>query len=399
MPALFPVDLGHKGEDDPTVPVGLYDGQSMFFRTGLYGFINTLRVLWRYGLDLLRMNSMVKSNLEKFSNIYTLQARGEAFNTVEEMLTAMGGEDMSRLMKVSARDYMLDELHWNKKLVDEMITGALRVNYGQDTSVNAFTTLVSLAGMQDGKLWSVIGGNYKIAESILNASSYSSLVMDDVVSVTRTESADSAKYTVMTEDGNTYEDFVVVIVANPLNLSLIKYNNFSSDIYGMSGAATPYHRTVATFCKGKINQEFFGEKADLRNFPQVVITTDMQSPPFKFNSVAVEIPSEIEQSEVRNYTKPLQSDPIRVWKVFSPKPLSQDELLQMFSELNLQTTQRYDWLAYPEYNPPDQAPPFVLDDGVFYVNAVEKAASAMEMSVIGAKNASLLAREYLLKTQ
>ena len=365
----------------------------------MYDFINSLRVLWRYGLDLFRMNSKTKFTLKKFSNIYTLQASGKTYNHVEEMLAAMGGEDMSRLVKVSAREYMLNELHWNEKLVDELITAGLRVNYGQDTSVNAFTTLVSLAGMQDGKLWSVVGGNYKIAESVLKASSYTSLVMEDVVSVTRKESADSAKYTVATEDGNTYEDFDVVVVANPLNLSTIKYENFSSDVYSLTGAKTPYHRTVATFCQGKINQTFFGEKADLNNFPQAILTTDMQNPPFKFNSVAVEIPSEIEQKEVRNYTKPLQSDPIRVWKVFSPEPLSQDELLQMFSDLNLRTLQRYDWLAYPEYNPPEQAPPFVLDDGVFYINAIEKAASAMEMSVVGAKNAALLAREYLLKTQ
>ena len=40
---------------------------------------------------------------------------------------------------------------------------------------------------------------------------------------------------------------------------------------------------------------------------------------------------------------------------------------------------------------------FILDDGVFYVNAVEKAASAMEMSAIGAKNCAILAYEYLQK--
>ena len=371
----------------------------MFFRTRGYDSVTYLRILWRYGLDLIRMNSRANSIAKKFSNIYTLQACGKAFTTVEEMLTAMGGEEMNKLMKMSAREYVLDELHWNEKLVDEMIVGAMRCIYGQSgTSVHALTALASLAGT-DGKVWRVVGGNYKIAESVLNASSYSSLVMEDVVSVTKKQSADSAKYTITTQGGSVYEDFDVVIVANPLNLSSIKYENFSSDVYSLAGAKTPYHHIVVTLCKGKINPTFFGENADLNNFPQVILTTDMQNPPFKFDWISVEAPSDIEQSDMPNYIKPLHIDPIKVWKVFSPEPLSQDELLQMFSDVDLSTVQQYDWLGYPEYDSPEQAPPFVLDDGVFYINAIEKVFSAMEMSVIGAKNAALLAREYLLKTQ
>ena len=53
------------------------------------------------------------------------------------------------------------------------------------------------------------------------------------------------------------------------------------------------------------------------------------------------------------------------------------------------------WLAYPHYTPPEKFLPFQLDDGVFHVNAVERAASAMEMVSIGGRNVALLAHQYL----
>ncbi len=56
-----------------------------------------------------------------------------------------------------------------------------------------------------------------------------------------------------------------------------------------------------------------------------------------------------------------------------------------------------DWLAYPKYDPPEEFPPFVLDDGMFYINGFEKAASAMEVSAVGGMNVALLARDFLLK--
>ena len=53
---------------------------------------------------------------------------------------------------------------------------------------------------------------------------------------------------------------------------------------------------------------------------------------------------------------------------------------------------------YPHYDPPEQFPPFVLDNGgLFYINCIEKAASALEMSAIGAKNVALLTKEYILQ--
>jgi prenylcysteine oxidase/farnesylcysteine lyase len=391
----IPTDLTTKKETDD-IPYAIFDGDSLFI-IRVNKIVQFFQMLWRYGFGIFRINSFLTGLLKKFRTIYTLQENGMAYANVEDMFQAVGGQEMSDLMKVSARDYMLNELCWNERVVDELVVAALRANYGQSTSINAFVASVALAGSQDGSLWRVVGGNYKIAESVLKESEYSSLVMEDVVSVTKTEEEDgSVKYTVATADGNFDHGYDVVVVANPLNTSSVKYNNFSSDVY-TEAATTPYQQTVAAFYKGKINQQFFGKSADFSNFPQFILTTDMESPPFNFIAVNVEVPSDVEQDEVPKYEAPLHDDPIRVWKVCSPQPLTRDQCLSLFPETNPDDSVCCNWLAYPRYIAPYRAASFILDEGVFYINAIEMAASAMEMSAIGAKNAALLARDYLIK--
>lgn len=49
------------------------------------------------------------------------------------------------------------------------------------------------------------------------------------------------------------------------------------------------------------------------------------------------------------------------------------------------------WKAYPRYSTAERYDKFKLDDGLYHVNAMEWAASAMEMSVISGRNAAILA--------
>jgi prenylcysteine oxidase/farnesylcysteine lyase len=86
-----------------------------------------------------------------------------------------------------------------------------------------------------------------------------------------------------------------------------------------------------------------------------------------------------------------------VWKVFSRKPLTDEQQRKLFPHAT--ETKAVVWQAYPHYTPPEKFLPFVLDEGVFYVNAIEWSASAMEMSALSARNAALLTGRYLNKTK
>ena len=57
------------------------------------------------------------------------------------------------------------------------------------------------------------------------------------------------------------------------------------------------------------------------------------------------------------------------------------------------------WLAYPSYTVSDDLTNFQVSPGMFYTSRIEWAASAMEMSVIAAKNIANMVAEYLDKDQ
>lgn len=49
------------------------------------------------------------------------------------------------------------------------------------------------------------------------------------------------------------------------------------------------------------------------------------------------------------------------------------------------------WKAYPEYSTDMHLHNFKLHDALYHVNAIEWAASAMEMSAVGGRNVAILA--------
>ena len=65
----------------------------------------------------------------------------------------------------------------------------------------------------------------------------------------------------------------------------------------------------------------------------------------------------------------------------------------MFS--NITSTHTVSWLAYPSYSLTDDFSLFELMPGLYYQNRIEWAASAMEMSVIAARNVANLASNYI----
>ncbi len=394
----------YSSKKEPTTPMAIYNGQRFVLQLGFYSFINTLKILWNYGISVLKMSRYVSEQLKQFATIYELQASEKSYKTVPDLLKAMGNtRDFCQQTQVTSENYLTAGLHWQQKMVDQLVCAAMKVNYGQNNQIDAFTAFVSLAGM-DGSLWSVIGGNYQIPKMALDASG-ATVHAGKITTVTRIENNGNVCYTLnYLESENdslqTMTDFDVVIVAHPLNLSTIQFNQFPMTIYS-DAAKTPYHRTVATFVKGQLNGKTFGltDESYPRSFPLSILSIDLENPPVVFSSVAVEVPTAASEEEAKNdFLKPLCDRPTRVWKVFSNDLLSERDKNALFRRIDDVSVK--DWLAYPEYDPPEEFPPFILDgDGMFYINCIEKAASAMEMSAIGAKNVALLAKEYIIATK
>lgn len=141
---------------------------------------------------------------------------------------------------------------------------------------------------------------------------------------------------------------------------------------------------VSTLVNGKLNVSYLGTTEPASKFMvSDVFTTDSKG--CVINSLSSIDPVHLPP----NYKRPPTTE-TKVWKVFSPQPLSQEQLQGMFLSWDLVSETQ--WLAYPAYRPPHRkTPPFILHNRLYYLNALEWAASAMEMSAISARNVALLA--------
>lgn len=90
------------------------------------------------------------------------------------------------------------------------------------------------------------------------------------------------------------------------------------------------------------------------------------------------------------------ADNTYLFKLFSTDPLEEEALSRIFSQHMVIAS--FPWYAYPQFHPPEQYAPFRLAHGLFYGNALENAASCMEISAVSAMNSALLVQNYLNKT-
>lgn len=244
------------------------------------------------------------------------------------------------------------------------------------------TGAVSLAGSQGG-LWSVEGGNWKVCDGLLSnskATVYKNTRITEVVKTTQ-GNAEHPVYTLKGDSQIPDKQYDIVIVAVPFEISNYFFDCKDCKHWPVPKELGEFWRTVATFVHGQVNMTHFGFLTE-DDIPEVIGTTE--TPKNYFNSVGMQEPV-----ENRSNTDPKEL-PIR--KVFSRSDLSTSQLNELFS--NVDEVKAVSWLAYPHYTPPEKFWSFVLDDGVFYVNAIEHSASAMEMSAVSAKNAALLAHQY-----
>jgi prenylcysteine oxidase/farnesylcysteine lyase len=234
-----------------------------------------------------------------------------------------------------------------------------------------------------GSLWSVNGGNKQVPEKLLQHSS-ANVFHRRVTKVTRDQT--EVKYHIESISSDpTQQSFLrtsydIVVIANPITAdsrTSIDFLNFTVPIK-VPGV---YHRTVATFISGTLNGSYFGLPEN--DAPQLIINNNEEH---VINSMGT-----LESVKSEKSTRYDANE--NVWKIFSQRPLTEHELNALFQKRK--TAKSVDWLAYPHYDKLSLTSKFVLDDGLFYVNAVEWAASAMEMSVIGAKNVALLVQKKL----
>lgn len=233
-----------------------------------------------------------------------------------------------------------------------------------------------------GKMWAIYGGNKRVPELLVQESE-ANFLNNRVVKIEFDKA--KAEYVVESVSSLTNEKLVkrydVVVIANPItsdSKTPIEFANFNPPIH-VEGR---YQRVVATLVAGNLNARYHIRGWFKAKVPDLIINND---------DPVVSSISQIGQIFGVKETK------TPIWKIFSERPLKNTELEDLIKTPKIIETR--DWLAYPKYEKMNlSSGNFVLHDRLFYVNAIEWAASAMEMSVIGAKNVALLIEKELRST-
>lgn len=362
-------------DDDDCESLGVWDGQRFILKTlpcniiasnssfkflivlqkKMISLVNSLHLLFRYGLSLFRMTTFVENMLDRFLKYYETSENRPVFENVDEMLKWAGLHNLTaRTLEEELLDARLSPF-----LIQELVTVITRINYGQSASMSGLAGAVSLAG-SGGGLWSVKGGNWQIVAGLIQNSNVMTHLKEEITSISQR----GDYYELNSTKGNSYACRVTVI-ATPLDELNI---HFSPPI---SIPKRKMQHTHATFIRGFLNPAYFGLNADSA-IPELVGT--LESPNIPFSSISV-----LKKHGGKDMT----------YKVFSREPMTDALLDQIFSVRN--ETIRINWAAYPHYEAPERFAPIILDDRhLYYINAFENAASTMEISAVAAENVARL---------
>lgn len=325
-----------------------------------------MQMLWAYGLSLSALADVVKATIPKWQQVYEHLHNGVAYESPQSLFEAI---DLYDLTQQTSYEYFKKE-GIKDKLVYEFVDCISRVNYHQDGNINAFTDVVSLAGagLDGGDLFSVEGGNDLMVQSILqNKPNVQLRLNHTVTAITTLPTYEQTKYEVLTSNDQR-DTFDLVIIACPLDLANI---NLSGHAVKMD---RQYQTVHANFIAGEIDYTYFNK---VSNAPQTIFTIESDNIPFV--SIA-------KTSYAPEWKVP-------IYKVFSRTPLEDAFFNKVFKNRKGRVHQK--WKAYTVLSPMQEWPPFKIDEGLFYLNAMESAVSAMETEAVAARNIANLAIDFM----
>ncbi|KAK9823597.1 hypothetical protein WJX72_004119 [[Myrmecia] bisecta] len=352
----------------------IFDGQHMVFQQSAWAPITLARMLWRYGLNYWRFKAGPQGMLKRFLTIYDYQANGTAFETPEQLLRSTGLYRPTQQTMAALLQEVLGSSGPALRFGSELAAAVNRVNYNQGNALNALAGMVSMLPTVDSRVFAIKGGNRRLPEELLKNAS--ALVHARAV---QTVAKSGMGYTLKLAEKEpgvnqaALDTFDAIILATPLELS-----NLS-----IEGIALPhlpprkYQSTITTFVRGVLDPAYFGEAHPIKGS---VFVSEAAATPFSVIA-----------------PKKSYDDGSTLYKFFSESELSPLVLSKIFT--NFTVVASHPWFAYPKFHPPEQFAPFKLADGLFYGNAWENAASAMEVACIGGRNSALLVLQHLQKAR
>ncbi|XP_014219399.1 prenylcysteine oxidase-like [Copidosoma floridanum] len=349
---------------------GIWNGDELVFEESSWESITLVKLLYKYGMQPIHLYRYVDKILDDFQRIYEHQDKGVGFENVTALIMSMNKE-FAQLLETPMHDH-LTSLGYGEELINQLVKATIVVNYGQDVNIHAFVGCVSVAGA-GFDLWSIKGGNKKVPQFLLSRNEKVTVISSTVKKIHKHSLENSPKYEIFhrqSEQNETSGIYDIVIIATPMTSdheNPIAFSGFDNPDLHFPGE---FQTTIATFVSGKINYSYFELEDELGGI--------MSCDPDKTKISCIGKISSVNGK---------QDIDAEVWKVFSRQELQNMD--KIFSKIN--EVKEIKWKAYPRYSSTGRLDKFKLDDFMYHVNAIEWAASAMEMSAIGGRNAAILA--------
>lgn len=316
------------------------------------------QMLYFYKFDTIRLQVLVSRMLRDFEKIYNLQSMEFCYSHPTGLLKSMNLE-FSKYLNTTLKD-LLKTSGMSEKLAD-FANAALRTNYGQDNT-HAFVGSVCIAGIQPG-LWAIHDGNEKLVNRFAEVAGAIVHLNTKIEQIEKKEK----KFTLFSGKKRFSHD--IIIIATPIEKNSINISNLNINLPEMN-----MHTTVATFVSGELNKSYWKFVDEI---PDAILAFNSF-----YNSIGKQYPVNYNSKDVR-------MNNISIYKVFSNDELSNQQLKSLFSTIRQKKV--VSWKAYPEYSVPQMTTPFNLANNLYFNNAIENLASAIEMSIISARNTAILA--------
>ncbi|XP_057319101.1 prenylcysteine oxidase 1-like [Microplitis mediator] len=351
--------------------VGIWNGDNFIFNKSPYPFISSFKLYYKYGLELLSFYRLIDSILSDFGRIYEYQQAEIGFENLTSLLAEMNNK-FPEMLKISTRDFLINK-GFSSALIDELIQPTLTANFGHDAdSAHSILGILSYA-VSVSPLWSVKEGNKKVPENLIKINKRVKVIPAVVNKINYAPKDDgSPGYDVYYDTGkseDTWKNYDVVIIATPLTHDQkmpIEFSNFPEEVD--LKPAGEYQMSYVTFVEGELNLGYFKIQESI----DVILSYD-------FNKTVV--------CSIEKLTT-VQGEDSNVWRIYSRNSVEKNVIDKMFHQV--QQIKEVKWKAYPKYSTIQSNNNFKLYNSLYHVNAIEWAASAMEMSAIGGRNVALL---------
>jgi prenylcysteine oxidase/farnesylcysteine lyase len=346
--------LGIETEGIPS-SFGIWDGAHFVFKSNRFAWLTKLNLLSMYGRSAIRLFQLAKKGEEKMMKSYSDQDRG--FPSYEKLIEVM---DSKWSPSRSFEETLLEE-GIAPKFIKEILEPFTRLIYCQGSAINGFAGITAMIGVL-GNQKHIKKGNDSLPGVLIETAKAEVRFGQRITRISRSPAG-----TLQLEGTPPLsEEFDAVILAAPIEDLNITFYGIESKI-----EKRRFQKLFFKTITGAINKEYFGLK-DLDDVPKIIMTTANSFSPF-----------------VNLVNLGVADDKLSEYHLIATKPISEESLDLIFRSRTKSSGYALDF-AYPVFNLAPKFQPILIDKNLYYINGIESAASTMESSVLGAKNAVML---------